>query len=253
MWPWRGRTRAAPGIAVLTDVGRRRDHNEDAGAAIVAEPGGGWGFDVALIVCDGVGGSARGEVASSTTVERLRRSLSAPAAAPIAERLRSAIAEADAEIRAYAERELEGVSVGTTVVVAAIAGRTATVAHAGDSRAYVIHGREITQVTADHSMLAEQIRAGIILPTEVRGHPLQGRITRAVGLGDGMRPDIGEVALSGGDVVLLCTDGLHGLVEDREIAATVGVDLEESARRLIGLANERGGTDNSTVAMCRVR
>lgn len=250
MWPFRGRAPAAPVATVLTDVGRRRDHNEDAGAVVIAETG--WGFDVALIVCDGVGGSARGEVASSTTLERLRTVLSQPTSAPIAERLGAAIAEADTEIRAYAQREAGGAPVGTTVVVAVVAGRSATVAHAGDSRAYVIHGREITQVTKDHSMVAEQVRAGIILPTDARGHPLSGRITRAVGLGDGVTADIDEVALARDDVVLLCTDGLHGLVEDREIAATVGVDLEESARRLIALANERGGTDNSTVAMCRV-
>lgn len=250
MWPWSRRAPSGPRWTVLSDVGRKRDHNEDAGAAIPGEPG--WGFDAALIVCDGVGGSARGERASSTTVENLRAALARADGTPIAERLRAAIAASNTELREYARAELEGASMGTTVVAAVVTGMNVTVAHAGDSRAYRIRGREIEQLTADHSFVAEQVRAGVILAAEARDHPLRSRITRAVGMADGdARPEIAEATLARGDVLLLCSDGLHGLVEDREMAAAVGKDLEKAARELVALANARGGPDNITVALYR--
>ncbi len=250
MWPWSRRRTSGPRWTVLTDVGRKRDHNEDAGAAIAGESG--WGFDVALIVCDGVGGSARGEHASSTTVDKLTAALARADGTPIAERLRAAIAESNAELREYARRELEGAAVGTTVVAAVVAGKMVTLAHAGDSRAYRIRGRAIEQLTADHSFVAEQVRAGLILASEARDHPLRSRITRAVGMADGdANPEIAEASLARDDVLLLCSDGLHGLVEDREMAAAVGKDLEKTARELVALANARGGSDNVTVALYR--
>lgn len=238
--------------AFLTDVGRARDHNEDAGAVIVPEPGAGWGFDAALVVCDGVGGHARGEVASAKTLEHVRLALSSSGEGSFDERLRAAASAADAELRALAARELDGALMGTTLVVAVVSGRTATVAHAGDSRAYLVRRGEITALTEDHSIVAAQVKAGLILASEARRHPLRNRITRAVGLGDAAPLDVSEVPLEGGDVLLLCSDGLHGLVEDREIAAAVAKDLERTAHRLVDLANERGGTDNVTVALCRV-
>lgn len=251
MWPWNRGSAPVVRYAVLSDVGRQRDHNEDAGAVIVGEVG--WGFDVALIVCDGVGGSARGEHASSITVEKVKAALARAGATPIADRLRTAIAESNTELRDFARAELEGAAVGTTVVAAVAAGGVVTLAHAGDSRAYRIRGRSIEQLTADHSFVAEQVRAGVILASEARIHPLRSRITRAVGMAEGSAdPEITEVPLARGDVLLLCSDGLHGLVEDKEIAAAVGKDLEKAARELVALANARGGSDNITVALCRV-
>lgn len=238
--------------AFLTDVGRARDHNEDAGAVIVPETGADRGFDAALVVCDGVGGHARGEVASAKTVEHVRLALSSPGEGSFGDRLRAAASAADVELRAYAARELEGALVGTTIVVVVVSGRTATIAHAGDSRAYLVRRGEIVALTEDHSIVAAQVKAGLVLASEARQHPLRNRITRAVGLGDAAPLDVSEIPLERGDVLLLCTDGLHGLVEDREIAAAVAKDLERTARRLVDLANERGGTDNVTVALCRV-
>lgn len=241
-----------PRTAFLSDVGRVRDHNEDAGAVIVPEEGADLGFDAALVVCDGVGGFARGEVASQKTVDQVRRVLSSRTTTSVGDRLQAAASAADAEIRAFAARELDGALMGTTFVAAVVRGHTATIAHAGDSRAYLLRRREISALTADHSVVAEQVKAGLILTSEARRHPLRNRITRAVGIGDPVRLDVSEVPLQRGDVLLLCSDGLHGLVEDREIAAELGKDLERSARALIDLANARGGTDNVTVALARI-
>lgn len=232
---------------MLTDVGRRRSSNEDAVAVLP----GGSGADSGAVVCDGVGGAAAGEVASRIAVETVAASLASARDGDLSHRLRTAIAEADRAVRAYAHDHLDGVASGSTVVVAVVHDDVLTVAHAGDSRAYVLRDGALTRLTADHSFVAEQVRAGTIAEADAADHPLRGGLTRALGAGASVEPDVAERALRAGDVVLLCTDGLHALASDDDIGALIGPDLVRSARALVDLANERGGTDNVTVALYR--
>jgi protein phosphatase len=159
------------------------------------------------------------------------------------------VGNADAAIRDYAQRELDGGPSGCTVVLAVITDGVVTVGHMGDSRAYLKRGGELRVLTADHSFVGAQVQAGLITAAEARVHPMRSRLTRALGLGDAGAAEVHEHPLEPGDLVLLCSDGLHGLVDDDAIAKTLDADLEGSAKKLVALANKRGGTDNITVAV----
>ena len=234
---------------ILTDVGKRRTSNEDA-VAVVAPA---RGFRSGAIVCDGVGGAAAGEVASRTAIEHVAASLASGGDGPIAERLCAAIADANVAVRAYAREKLEGAASGSTIVVALFSEGHAAIAHLGDSRAYLYRSGSLLQLTVDHSFVAEQVRAGIIRAEDAISHPLRSRLTKALGVADTVEPDVREIEVLAGDVLLLCTDGLHAMASDDEIAAALGPDGPRSAKALIDLANRRGGNDNVTVALCTVR
>ena len=210
----------------------------------------GRGFRSGAIVCDGVGGAAAGEVASRTAIERVAASL-ASGGGPIPERLRAAIADANAAIRRYAREKLEGAASGSTIVAALVGDGQVTIAHVGDSRAYLLRGGALSQLTADHSFVAEQVRAGVLKSDEAETHPLRGRLTKALGVADEVEPDVREEEMRTGDVLLLCSDGLHAMASDSEIAAAIGPDAARSAKALVDLANKRGGKDNVTVALYR--
>jgi len=210
----------------------------------------GRGFRSGAIVCDGVGGAAAGEVASRTAIERVAASL-ASGGGPIPERLRAAIADANAAIRRYAREKLEGAASGSTIVAALVGDGQVTIAHVGDSRAYLLRGGALSQLTADHSFVAEQVRAGVLKSDEAETHPLRGRLTKALGVADEVEPDVREEEMRTGDVLLLCSDGLHAMASDAEIAAAIGPDAARSAKALVDLANKRGGKDNVTVALYR--
>ncbi len=249
-----GLRRSKPKVrhAALTDTGLRREHNEDAVAVLAPKPDDGWGYDLAAVVCDGVGGFARGEMASRIAIEEFSRALSRPDPSPPGERLQAAASAASAAIRNFALRELEGAPIATTVVVAVLHDGRATVGHVGDSRAYLFRRGELRALTADHSIVAEQVRAGLLLPQEARSHPLRNRLSRALGHGTNVRLDLTELATEPHDLFLLCSDGLHAFVEEADIARAISDDLEGSTRRLIEFANAQGGIDNITVALCRV-
>jgi protein phosphatase len=208
------------------------------------------GFDSGAIVCDGVGGAASGEVASRLAVERLTASL-ALGDGDIAQRLRAGIADANRTVRAYAQKYLNGVPSGSTVVVAVVHGARLTVGHVGDSRAYLLRDQALTRLTGDHSFVGDLVRAGKLAEADASSHPMRGSLTRAIGVEETIKPEVSEHELKPGDVVLLCTDGLHCLASDKEIAAAIGPDMARSARALIDLVNERGGIDNVSVALYR--
>ncbi len=250
-WPFATR-KATAHHAALTDAGKRHEKNEDAVTVIVPPEGARWGFDVAAVVCDGVSGQPRGEMASALSIDAFRSTLSQSDDRAIAERLRSASATASAAIVDFAQREAGGAPVASTVVALVLAGHHATIGHVGNSRAYLLRGGELRRLTNDHSFVAEQIRQGIILASEARRHPMRSRISRALGTPQADAMDVGEHALTSGDVLLLCTDGLHDVIEDEEIRKAISDDLEKSAHRLVDLANAGGGPDNITVALCRV-
>ncbi|MDE3102725.1 MAG: serine/threonine-protein phosphatase [Chloroflexota bacterium] len=250
-WPFTAR-RAGVRHAALTDVGRRHEKNEDAVLVIVPPDRQEWGFDVAAIVCDGVSGQPRGEVASKISIDVFRSTLSRSDERSLAERLRIAAAAASAAILDFAKREVEGAPVASTVVALALHGHAATIGHVGNSRAYLLRAGELMQITNDHSFVAEQVRQGIILASEARRHPMRSRISRALGTPGADSMDVTDVSAEAGDVFLLCSDGLHDFVEEAEIAKAISGDLERSAHRLIDLANAAGGADNITVALCEV-
>jgi len=250
-WPFATR-RSGARHAALTDAGRRHEKNEDAVAVIVPPGGAGWGFDLAVIVCDGVSGQPRGEMASALSIEAFKATLSQKDDRPIAERLRVASAASSAAIIDFAQREAGGAPVASTVVALVLAAHHATIGHVGNSRAYLLRGGEMDVLTADHSFVGEQIRQGLILASDARRHPMRSRISRALGTPGADAMDVSEHATKAGDLFLLCSDGLHDVIEQAEIKKAISDDLEKSAHRLIDLANAAGGPDNITVALCRV-
>ena len=231
--------------AADTDTGRARDHNEDT-FAIEAQP---ERADAGMlfVVCDGMGGFASGEVASSIAAETITPQYYAARGEPDAA-LRGAFAEANERIYKRGRGKM-----GTTGVAALFLEDSVLVANVGDSRAYLIRSGELRQITRDHSFVEEQVSAGVITANQARESSYRNIITRALGHRPQVEVDLFAEQLLPGDRVLLCSDGLHGQVETDEIAAIAGMGpLDAGVARLIGLANERGGPDNITAVLIEV-
>jgi len=231
--------------AAVTDPGQVRPANEDS---VFADPNAGL-----LIVADGMGGHAAGEVASGMAAETIAAFLreKLPASGTLVldapHLLGEAIRRADAAVRerAAADPALHGM--GTTAVVAVCRGDELALAHVGDSRAYLLHEGGLRRVTEDHSLVARMVSAGTITPAEARKHHLRNVITRSLGFEGNAEAEVQILEWVRGDLLLLCTDGLTGMAEDEEIEsimASHGADVESGARALIALANAHGGTDN---------
>jgi len=239
-----------------TEVGCVRKHNEDN---FLMEP------DLGLfVVADGLGGHAAGEVASQIVVEKVgqfithtvERDRTWPVEYDTAlpydgNRLKAALLLADQsilnDIRTNPERE----SMGSTVVACLVNADTITLVHVGDSRAYLLNPDGIQQVTRDHSWVAEQVANGILTPDEARRHPFRNVITQALGNGGELDISVREIQVKELDRILLCSDGLSGMVQDEEIWEIVqnAPDMEEAAGRLIAKAMGNGGEDNITVVI----
>ncbi len=245
----------------LTDVGRKRKHNEDA-YLLDAERG-------LFVVADGMGGHAAGEVASRLTVESIQEFISGTEDdhdntwpfgynnrySVDGNRLSTAVERANEKVmRAVVNRpELKGM--GTTVVAALFDEKRVTLVHVGDSRAYLLRESELRRLTDDHSWVQEQVNAGILSEEEARSHPLKNVVTRALGGGAHVAVDLIEIPVGDGDRYLLCSDGLTGMVSDEEILGALSSTrtLEQIIRGLVDLANERGGVDNITAIMVEVK
>ena len=238
----------------LTDVGQRRDHNEDA--FLVDEALG------LFIVADGMGGHAGGGTASRLAVDTMRRAVSeAKDAHPelfqpageledggLPDVLRGAIDAACAQIYRTAQGDADLAGMGTTVTAALVNGSTAFVVHVGDSRCYLVRGGRIYQVSEDHSLVNEQLKAGAISAEEARNSRFKNIITRSVGFEQQVQADLMGLDLEPDDALVICCDGLSNLVDDPEILHIVEEsDLEVAPGRLVALANDRGGDDNITV------
>lgn len=229
-----------------TDVGRTRDHNEDDFG--VGEGAGVDQYGELLIVCDGMGGHAAGEVASRLGVETILSTYYSDASPDRVEVLRRAFERANARIHAEGRGAM-----GTTGVAALFYQGMLHVANVGDSRAYLIRNDEICQVSRDHSLVGEQVAAGVITADQARSSYYRNVITRALGYQSEVQVDLFHLPLQAGDTVVLCSDGLHGLVGDEEISEIVrSMPLADAVDRLIDLANERGGTDNITAIVAHV-
>jgi len=234
-------------VGSATDVGRRRDHNEDALATFESEDGG-----LVLVVADGMGGHLAGEVASAMAIEILQRELKAPAADPSGA-LRAAIELANREIWDEAARDSEKAGMGSTIVAAIVRGNQAYLANAGDSPAYLVRDGQTEQLTRDHGLVAEQVEAGVIAEEDAEHHPFRHILTRCLGAEASVEVETYPPReLQAGDVLVLCSDGLTEHVRKREVAALVEAeDPDEVARDLIEVANQRGGHDNITVVVAR--
>jgi serine/threonine protein phosphatase PrpC len=245
-------------FAELSDVGRVRDHNEDyVGHAIpTSEVVGrthGWLFAVA----DGVGGEERGEVASQTAIESL---LSGFRAAPKGEAhtvLMPRIVQS-ANTRIYELGKVAspgGSRMATTVVACAFRYDRVVVAHVGDSRCYLIRHGAALQVTRDHTVVAEQVRMGLLSSREAATAETRHLLSRSLGNDLFVNVEIDDRQVHEDDILLLCSDGLHGPVNGSEIGEIVkwNPDLNTAARKLIALANDRDGGDNVSVQLIRVR
>ncbi len=233
--------------AARTDVGRRRSTNEDC-YAIAAELG-------YFVVADGMGGHKAGQLASQLAAEAAVRALEAleGSAATLTEKLRCTVAAANREIYVAAQTKAEFAGMGTTLVSLLAAEGRIALAHVGDSRAYLVRGGRIRQLTDDHSVVGELVRRREITESAAREHPHRHVLTRAVGVRREVAPDLAELTSSPGDLFILCSDGLTGLVHDEEIAeaANAGTDLDAICAQLVDLANERGGEDNITIVLVR--
>ncbi|CAN5602405.1 hypothetical protein BH24ACT24_BH24ACT24_09880 [soil metagenome] len=226
----------------LTDVGRQRQSNEDS--FIEARP--------LFAVADGMGGARAGEVASRIAVEAFESSRE-PAADPEAELVAIARA-ANRQIYELAHSDEAYRGMGTTLTAVMVGGREVTVGHVGDSRLYRLRDDELERLTTDHSLVEELVRKGRILPEEAETHPQKSIITRALGVESDVEVDTLTCAASDGDVYLICSDGLTGMLSEDEVAEVLRTrdSLEGAARHLIEAANQAGGRDNITVVLFRV-
>ncbi len=238
-------------IAFRTDKGRRPE-NEDSALVLSADELG-FQADALLIVADGMGGRASGQVASRIAVDTVRDSFVAGIAGgrDLSEVLASSLQAANSAVyrEATSKPELQGM--GTTCVTAAVKDGTAYFAHLGDSRIYLLRDGRICRLTEDHSFVAEKVRTGEITEDQARRSRFRNIITRAIGLEATAQPSIGSTELESGDVLLLCSDGLSGPVTDNQMADILcsSSDPEEACNRLVSTALKNGGTDNITVVI----
>ena len=247
-------------VAGTTDVGLKRDHNEDAFLLLPEEQ--------LYCVADGMGGHASGEVAARIAVEEMAEFFrltgrDEEATWPFAEdpalaygenRVRTGVMLANLRIleRARADERLLGM--GTTLVCAHFerAGGAVVIGHVGDSRAYLWRRGALTQLTDDHSLLNDYLRARRLTPEEIEAFPHKNVIVRALGMRDAVEVDLSRHALEEGDVLLLCCDGLSGMVDDGGIAEVLRAspgDLRRAAAGLVDAANAAGGGDNVTCVL----
>ncbi len=240
----------------FTDKGRSRENNEDSFFA---------DKDLGLVaVADGMGGHSAGEVASRMAVEALsgyiRKSCtgvdtligSSDSGRPDASnRLVSGIRLANQVVCEAAENNPSWKGMGTTIVAALADGDRLSIAHAGDSRAYLVRSGTISQLTDDHSVVAERIRKGLMSREEAEGSGIRNLLTRALGSDEALEVDVTEIHIMDGDRLLLCSDGLSTMVTDDEVLVIMASDNapKSACRRLVDAANNNGGKDNTTVVV----
>jgi protein phosphatase len=241
-----------------TDLGRKRTSNEDA-----------FFFDDPLglyVVADGMGGHAAGEVASREAVDTLygmvKRGIGElhELVDPVAEDdvraacrlMESAVQAATYMVFSIAELDREKSGMGTTISALLVLGEYAVTAQVGDSRIYRVHEDKVEQITEDHTLIAWQLKQGLITPHEAKRSPHRNVITRAVGNREYVQVDTRRVPLASGDRFLLCSDGLHGYLQDADIEPVARLGGERAVKRFIDLANERGGKDNITAVLLEI-
>ncbi|HEY3326780.1 MAG TPA: Stp1/IreP family PP2C-type Ser/Thr phosphatase [Novimethylophilus sp.] len=246
-------------VVRLSDVGLRREHNEDA---VASEPEAGL-----VVLADGMGGYKAGEVASEiavlTLVSSIReRLLEQPAGKADEDSgllresliLRDAVHQANSAIYNVSQSQPQCAGMGTTLVAAVFTDDRVCVGHIGDSRMYRLRGDTFTQLTEDHSLLNEQLKSGLITAEQAKVSNNKNLVTRALGIDPEVELELHEYEVQPGDIYLLCSDGLSDLVEDEEIQltlSTLSANLELAAHQLVQMANDNGGKDNISVILAR--
>ncbi|MEX2416551.1 MAG: Stp1/IreP family PP2C-type Ser/Thr phosphatase [Paenibacillaceae bacterium] len=236
--------------AYKTDIGRIRSVNEDC-AAVRSDMN---GLTLALLA-DGMGGHKAGDVASQMTIDVMQRELKTVhhemSAKQWEEVMIRAIDRANEEVYSKASQSSDYLGMGTTIVVGLMTSNRLSIAHIGDSRAYLIHKGKLTRITDDHSLVNELLKSGQISEEEANLHPRRNVITRALGTEPRIEADISHAEWHSGDTLLLCTDGLSNLLAEASIIEILNMDspLEGKADLLIERALEAGGDDNVTVVL----
>jgi len=232
--------------AAISDRGHQRRSNEDACGYSVE--------DGIFVVCDGIGGAAAGEVASSMTVDELLRLLGGrDGDEPLEDAIERAIHTANQTIYSRAQRNPRYSGMGTTLVGLAVEGRRIVVFNVGDSRCYRLRNLHLEQISLDHSLVEEQVRRGRMTRAEALHSPLRHVITRALGSEEHVEPDLFPLEAEPGDLFLLCSDGLTEKIADSLIAflLTANLPLDQLCARLVNAANQAGGEDNITCLLVR--
>ena len=237
----------------ITDIGSVREQNQDDYYIEQVEP------DLGLaIVCDGMGGARAGNIASQLAVQTfLETAKSSPPQEWRAEPealLHSAAQQANTAVYTMAGREPECRGMGTTMVAALVVGQNAYILNIGDSRCYLVQPDGIRRLTRDHSVVEDLVTRGKITPEQARQHPQKNLITRALGAEAQLRADLYRQALSPGDTLLLCSDGLSNVVTEQEVLYEVlhGGPAEDCCRRLLDIALLRGAPDNVTAVLLQM-
>jgi protein phosphatase len=235
--------------AARSDVGRKRDFNEDF-----------HGVDAAsgtFVVADGLGGHVAGRRASEAAVRSFLATCAAAGEgggeSPLAF-LRRAVRQANHAIRTLAASDPSLSGMGTTLAALQLRGADAAIVHVGDSRLYLLRDGKLHSLTLDHSMVADLVAFRRLPPAAAQRHPQRHVITRALGVAAGLEPDVALLRIRADDAFVLCTDGISAALGEDEIASVLlgaQLDLESAADELIALANERGGEDNATVVLVR--
>jgi PPM family protein phosphatase len=231
------------GTAALSHPGRKRRHNEDT--YVVQPP--------LFAVADGMGGAKAGEVASGLAAAAVQESGNDGESGEA--RVAALIEEANRRVFRRATEDRDASGMGTTMTVALVEDEEVAIGHVGDSRAYLIRGGRLEQLTDDHSLVAELVRSGKLTPEEAESHPQRSVITRALGTEADVDVDTFSVEASPGDLFLLCSDGLTTMVDDETILDAVERhrrNLKAAAKALVNAANRGGGEDNITVVFFEV-
>jgi PPM family protein phosphatase len=235
--------------AAITDIGCEREINEDRYSVVDSSIGRTW------VVCDGMGGALGGELAAQLAIDAVRRALESREFDSTGEALKFAIEEANRII--VLRRQNPAFSgMGTTVVAVTIQGNQLVLAHAGDSRAYLVRGSEIQQLTVDHTYVQDLVERGAINPEEALSHPQAHVLTRCLGAEPRLSLELqtfwlwDQSANEAADNLVLCSDGLYSLVSDTEMADVISkLSPQEACAQLVEMARSRGGYDNITVAI----
>lgn len=242
-------------VHLISDIGKRRERNEDS--CLMAAPNDidlldGCGFLFA--VADGMGGASAGERASRMALDTFSESYYRGTPGNLPDRMRSSVEDANASVFNASESDAELHGMGTTLTAMAILGDSAYVGQVGDSRVYLQRtDAPLLQVTEDHSLVAEQVRDGLLSAEEARNHVMKNLITRAIGIKPDVEVDLYGVQLQKGDTLMICSDGLCNFVSDPDIANCLQVKTPRAAARLlVGKALEGGGNDNITVCVIRL-
>jgi PPM family protein phosphatase len=245
-------------FASLSDPGKKRGHNEDCLGSVLADTPDrrhthGWLFAVA----DGLGGHEKGEVASSLAIETITAGFGAAVGGePHPSLLQRLVQSANIQVyEAGRASSPGGVSMGTTIVACALRFDRAAIAHVGDSRCYLIRQGSATLLTRDHTVVNDQIRMGILSAKEAAQSEARHLLSRSLGNDLFVGVETSDHQIFAGDIFLLCSDGFHGSIETAELGKliTQAPDLQQTAARLVALANERDGGDNISVQLIRVR